>query len=256
MRLRSRYVPCPLCGDRRALKLTSLDDGTTLAHCFACKSPQRELRSALPDLKFAVGTAGARAEPTLLTEFVVNAHGDGTDPIRGAALPRELPEGAAAWQHVNSFRYVDADNMLVGVVDRLHALDATGQRIDKQFRQRVPRLLGGGWEHHLGGKVLPLYRLPELFHRPEGGPVFVCEGEKDVLALLAAMPGHVATTCPGGANGWRPVHTDLLLQVTRDGGAIVLVPDQDAAGQLWARTLRGALGSRRDVREWRRHVPA
>jgi hypothetical protein len=249
LRRRSVNVQCPSCSARRGLHLTQRDDGTVLAYCHANQCSQDALRSALPDLTFATGTGGRRAEPMLLPGLVRNAHGDTTSPIAGAAPPSGLPAGAVQWEHYGSYRYVDADDLLVGVIDRFHAMGADGRRADKTFRARRPRFPGTGWEHQLAGGVFPLYKLPNLLHRPEGAPVLCVEGEKDVESLLVKLPGWAVTTCPRGAQGWRTAHTDLLLQVTVDRAEVWLAPDGDKAGQQWREKILSELDGRRVVRE-------
>jgi hypothetical protein len=153
-----------------------------------------------------------------------------------------MPE--SVWIHVASYPYGDADNRLCGVVDRWHRLDADGQRLDKTFRVRRPAFPAVGWLHSLGGYTLPLYRLAQAYHRPEGAPIVVCEGEKCCHAILDAEPGWCVTTCAGGAKGWRDVHTRQLLALAADGSEIWLWPDADAAGEAWRQTLQVALHGR------------
>jgi hypothetical protein len=147
----------------------------------------------------------------------------------------------SVWIHVASYPYGDADNRLCGVVDRWHLLDANGRRVDKTFRVRRPAFPAVGWLHSLGGYTLPLYRLAQAYHRPEGAPVVVVEGEKCVHTVLAAEPGWSVTTCAGGALGWRDLHTQQLLALTADGSEVWLWPDADEAGARWLWTLRREL---------------
>jgi len=69
----------------------------------------------------------------------------------------------------------------------------------KEFKQRQPDP-NGGWIWNLKGVRHVLFRLPELTKRV-GETVFVCEGEKDVLALEAI--GFLATCNPMGAGKWK-----------------------------------------------------
>jgi hypothetical protein len=94
----------------------------------------------------------------------------------------------------------------------------------KTFRQRKPDDTPGGWRWKLGDVRRVLYKLPELIEGIAAGhPVFIVEGEKDVLALNKL--GTVATTNPGGAGKWRPEFSEALR-----GADVVLVPDNDDAG--------------------------
>ena len=58
----------------------------------------------------------------------------------------------------------------------------------KDFRQRAPAS-GGGWDWKTANVRKVLFRLPELLAALKADPnqtVFICEGEKDVLALVDA----------------------------------------------------------------------
>jgi hypothetical protein len=82
----------------------------------------------------------------------------------------------------------------------------------KQFRQA--RLDGEQWTWNLNGTTFPLFRLSKVQgHAAEDrrAPVYVAEGEKDVLAIEAA--GATATTSPGGSGKFRPEHAEQLLAV-------------------------------------------
>jgi len=59
----------------------------------------------------------------------------------------------------------------------------------------------GGWINNIRNCRKVLFHLPRLLADPRK-PVYMVEGEKDVLALEEL--GLVATTNPGGAGKWRP----------------------------------------------------
>ncbi|EJN17928.1 hypothetical protein PMI36_05345 [Pseudomonas sp. GM79] len=69
----------------------------------------------------------------------------------------------------------------------------------KDFRQRRPDGKGGWMWSVKGVRQVP-YRLPQLLDTPWDTPVFVVEGEKDVLRLESL--GLVATCNAGGAGKW------------------------------------------------------
>jgi putative DNA primase/helicase len=99
------------------------------------------------------------------------------------------------------------------------------QRTDpKGFRQR--RKTETGWEWKLGDVRRVLYRLPELL-KQKSRPVIIVEGEKDVDNLRKI--GLLATTCAGGADGWRPEYSQSLV----DRHCIV-IPDNDPPGEEFA----------------------
>ena len=72
----------------------------------------------------------------------------------------------------------------------------------KAFKQRRPDGCGG-WIWNLEQTRRVLYRLQELIEAASAEQIiFIVEGEKDVDNLRNLnIP---ATTCPGGANKWRP----------------------------------------------------
>jgi hypothetical protein len=93
----------------------------------------------------------------------------------------------------------------------------------KTFRQRKPDDTGG-WTWKLGDVRRVVYKLPELIEGIAAGhPVFIPEGEKDVLTLNRL--GVVATTNPGGAGNWRSEFSEVLR-----GADVILIPDNDDAG--------------------------
>ena len=80
-----------------------------------------------------------------------------------------------------------------------------------------------------------IYRLPEVAVAvATGKTVFVVEGEKDADNL--AKLGLATTTCPGGANKWRPEYNKFFC-----GADVVIVPDNDKAGRDHAASVASAL---------------
>jgi DNA primase len=66
-----------------------------------------------------------------------------------------------------------------------------------------------------------LFRLPEITQQiREGLPVFVCEGEKDILALV--KHGFSATCNPMGAKKWRDSYSETLR-----GADVIIIADKD-----------------------------
>lgn len=93
----------------------------------------------------------------------------------------------------------------------------------KGFRQR--RRIPGGWDWKMGDVRRVLYRLPEVL--ASARPVVIVEGEKDVDNLRKL--GLLATTCAGGASGWRPEYAQSLA-----GRWCIVVPDNDPPGEEFA----------------------
>ena len=113
----------------------------------------------------------------------------------------------------------------------------------KDFRQRKPDG-NGGWLWILGDVRRVLFRLPDVTMAvAQGEPVFVCEGEKDCLAL--AKIGLCTTCNAGGAESkadgskWLPAYTAAL-----SGASVVVLPDRDAPGRLHGQIVAGHLHGR------------
>jgi AAA domain len=108
--------------------------------------------------------------------------------------------------------------------------ESTGR---KTFRQR--RQVNGNWVYDLGDTPKVLYNLPMVIRAvAEGTEVWVVEGEKDADALIAK--GVVATTMPGGAGKWLPIHTEALANAT-----VSVIADNDDPGYAHADTVRREL---------------
>lgn len=107
---------------------------------------------------------------------------------------------------------------------------------DKQFPQRRPDPLAkSGWRWSLGDTRRVLFRLPELIAAVDAGQtVYVTEGEKDALALVAH--GKAATCNPGGAGKWRREYAEHFR-----GAKVIVCADKDEPGQAHARTVAAEL---------------
>ncbi|MEU4345598.1 toprim domain-containing protein [Nocardia sp. NPDC023852] len=156
--------------------------------------------------------------------------------IDAAGLPlvkpkKDLGRQVSAWQQVAAYPYAREDGTVAGEVVREEAKFAGGR--DKRFRQRAWRP-GTGWAD-TGFEPLP-FQLPCVLDAiGDGRTVYVCEGEKDVLAAQAA--NLVATTNAGGALAWKPEHAAWL----RGAATVVIVADKDAPGYRRAEKVMGSL---------------
>lgn len=101
----------------------------------------------------------------------------------------------------------------------------------KDFRQRKPN--GSGFEWTTKGVRPVPYRLPDLLEAIDR-TIFICEGEKDVDRLWAL--GVAATCNAGGAGKWKRELNEHFR-----GTDVVIVPDNDAAGQNHALQVAGFL---------------
>jgi hypothetical protein len=140
-------------------------------------------------------------------------------------LPVGERANSAAREPVATYDYVDERAELVYQVLRY---------APKDFRQRRPDG-SGGWIWNLKGTPRLLFRLPELIAGVAAGKtIYVTEGEKDALAVVAA--GGCATCNSGGAGKWRP---EFAVQLR--GADVVVVADKDKAGQRHAQTVAASL---------------
>ena len=138
-----------------------------------------------------------------------------------------------------------------GIVATYDYHDASGKVVfqvvryePKDFRQRRPDATApGGWTWKTSGIGKVLFRLPEIVRAIAGGKfIFICEGEKDVLAMVQS--GFDATCNPGGAGKWLDSYTETLR-----GAEICIIADKDKAGRDHARLVAGKLhGAAKSVR--------
>lgn len=124
-----------------------------------------------------------------------------------------------------TYNYTDKDGELL--FQKLRYIDADGR---KTFRQRKPDGKGG-WEYSLGDTPKVIYNLPAVINAvKEGFPIWVVEGEKDADTLMGM--GIIATTMPGGAGKWLPIHTAVLA-----GAEVEIIADNDEPGMAHAKTV-------------------
>lgn len=135
---------------------------------------------------------------------------------------------AAGW--VETFDFHDENGISLHQTYRINFPDKT-----KYVRQR--RYANGAWEWGLDGLQTVLYNLPAV---RAADTVHLAEGEKCAQALINA--GLVATTNPGGAEGWKARYANELA-----GKHIVVYEDNDDAGRKWVdavcKSVRGRAAS-------------
>lgn len=123
-----------------------------------------------------------------------------------------------------TYAYKDAKGRLLFEVVRFEP---------KDFRQRKPDGKGG-WIWSVKDVRQVPYHLPQLLAADPNQPVFIVEGEKDVLRLESL--GLVASCNAGGAGKW----PDELSQHF-DGRRVVILPDNDEPGRKHADKVAAAL---------------
>ncbi|MFH1230926.1 MAG: hypothetical protein V1709_05455, partial [Planctomycetota bacterium] len=132
---------------------------------------------------------------------------------------------------VATYDYTDADGKLIYQVVRYQP---------KAFRQRRPdgllRIMQNDWIWDLKGITPTLYHLPEVIKAIQDERlIFIVEGEKDVDNLRAL--GQIATTISGGASSkWPPSLVPIF-----SGAQVCVIPDNDVAGQKYARYVADML---------------
>lgn len=106
----------------------------------------------------------------------------------------------------------------------------------KDFRQRAPDATAPeGWRWKTEGVRRVLYRLPEIIRDVKRGlPIVVCEGEKDVAALVTL--GFSATCNLGGAGKWRTEYNEALR-----GADVYCIADKDEPGRKHAQSVAASL---------------
>jgi hypothetical protein len=121
--------------------------------------------------------------------------------------------------------------------------DATGKllfqvvRFDpKDFCQRRPDTTAkDGWTWNTKGVEKVLFRLPETLRAIQADKIiFVCEGERDCLAM--AERGLQAACNPGGAGKWQDSFSETLR-----GADVSIIADKDTAGRAHAALVAGKL---------------
>jgi len=145
----------------------------------------------------------------------------------GLKLSDLFPEKAGPRRIAATYDYQDAGGKLLFQVVRFD---------HKDFRQRRPdKAALDGWAWNTRGVQRVLFRLPEIVRDVKRGfPVFVCEGEKDVLKMVEK--GFSATCNPGGAGKWQDSYSETLR-----GADCVVIPDRDEAGRKHAQLVAGKL---------------
>jgi putative DNA primase/helicase len=217
---------CPVHKGRSAnMSVKETSDGTVLIHCHhasegvqtcSASAIARELGLNLRDLFPRKAPMQAKRKDGIGGRAFSSAE------LAVASLEKRLGKPVAP-----PWIYDEPDGDLPLEVMRVYRFAPPGE--GKQFRPI--HLSQDGW--HLGdppGK-LPLYNLPKL---ATAETVVVLEGEK--CADLVSMLGLVSTTSSHGAQSpqktdWRPLA----------GKQVVIVPDNDPPGEMYAQSVAGLL---------------
>lgn len=148
---------------------------------------------------------------------------------------------------VTRYRYTDADGSPVYQVRRYEPRKSHPAYPDKTFRPFLyepghPKADDDGYRLGVPRALRALYRLPTVLEAVDAEePVFVVEGERDADTLYGQ---DLAATTSGGATSWQDRFAQHL-----EGADVVVLPDSDAAGERYAKTVaRSLMGVARTVR--------
>ena len=221
---------CPAHDDRRpSLSIAEGDDGRALVRCHAgcsvgaiCAALGLRVSDLMPHDPVDVDRNRPRPGKT----GIVSTRAPGNASQRTFPTAREA---VADLEHRHGRRsaiwtYHDAHGEPVGLVVRWDTPD--GKQIRPVARHGADWIIGGMPEPR------PLYRLPDL---ADAKRVYVCEGEKCVEA--ARSIGLTATTSPHGSKSTNKADWGPLA-----GREVIVLPDNDLAGQAYAKAVAAILG--------------
>jgi len=209
---------CPAHDDRQAsLSISAGDNGGTVMHCHAgCETPA------------VLASKGLRLADLAPNGIIPASPSPGWRP---PPFSSPVPSPTAKHQHGTIqaiYPYHDEMGALLFQVIRYHP---------KTFRQRRPDPSSpDGWSWKMGDVRRVPFHLPQLLDAVTAGrPVWIAEGEKDVLALEKA--GFPATCNPGGAGKWPDSFADYFTGAS----SIVIVADKDEPGRKHAQDVAAKL---------------
>ena len=227
----TRANPCPLCGKGDWCGRT--DDGAV--RCMRLKDPPAEWHVV------KVCEDGGTVY-RLDTDNFATPRSNGNSRSRPNASQKlyDTPERAIAailkWRsfkggkYTNSWAYHNVAGAVVFHVARFDFPDGT-----KQFRPIRPE--GFQWVAGDPPGKLPLFQLPRILEAVrQGRRIFVVEGEKCADALWAL--GLPATTSAHGSSSAKRTDWSPLV-----GASVVILPDNDVRGGVYADTVAGILST-------------
>lgn len=208
--------PCRNDDNNPSTSITEASDGTVLLYC------HRGLGCGAKEICEAVGLKLIDLLPDDKRSRPMDSHDE--RPVKREVKPKPVAKvkPASKLTLTNTYDYTDeAGNLLF---QKLRYVNEEGR---KEFRQRRPDG-SGGYIYSLGDIPKVLYNLPAVLEaKKKGRTIWLVEGEKDADTLTAL--GDVATTMPGGAGKWLPIHTEALA-----GAKVDIIADNDEVGRKHA----------------------
>jgi hypothetical protein len=222
--------PCPKCGGKDRFRANAIERGAIRCNqCFATKNGD-----GFSALQWARGVGFKEALNLIKQHLGMSTNGTHDGPATTTTTQWKCDTLAA------EYVYTDEIGQPAYAVRRYECpeWDGLGKKPKdfRQFRAEGDSFVGG--KGCMQGVRLVPFKLFELLQRPKD-PVFVVEGEKDVLALERL--GLLATTNPGGAGKWPSLDPDAVMAVFK-GRTVVLIPDNDQVGAQHMATVGKALG--------------
>jgi len=223
-------IRCPLPDHNDTNPSFSLDLSTGCFTCHGCG-----MSGGPEDLAVALTSSPEDAARYLIENGFGVSNRMADDIGRGylAALRSEQESKGATPAVVAEYPYCNEDGEPLYRVRRWEPGRDGGR---KSFTQERWEQDLKTWISGRGGVATVPFQLPALVGAVSSGkPVYIAEGEKDVLALMDA--GCVATTNPGGAKAWVSGWGEKYF----GGATITVIADRDDAGHGWAQSVASDL---------------
>jgi len=151
-----------------------------------------------------------------------------------APIEKAPPKPPVPKELVNTWSYYDGEGTEAYQVHRYE--DANGK---KTFRQ-CHTDWQGQTQWNMNGVERYLYQLPAVIDAIEhGDTIYIVEGEKCADRLL--QENLCATTSAGGSKGWTQPHATGYATSLMGASNIVIIPDNDDAGKLYALDIASSL---------------
>lgn len=231
---------CPAHEDRRpSLSIGEGDDGRALIYCHTGCSTEAVCAAiglTLADLMpVAEPGRSRRSRGSASTKPAQSSAKPGIGkrrrPAKTFATAAEVVADLDRWKgrHSAWWYYQDAEGEPIGLAVRFDGADGGKEVLP------IRRNADGRWQLGAMTEPRPLYHLPELLTDSES-TVYVAEGEK--CADAARSIGLLATTSAGGCmaavkTDWSPLA----------GRSVVVLPDNDDPGTVYAESVVAALGA-------------